>query len=99
MFPADKGAETACVQSFESACTRGRPQYRPDAHRVGNTLQFFNSEVLQLEQIAQKLSCGFGDYDHIWFGNSLQSCCQIRRFADNTPLLRASRIQHVTDND
>ena len=51
-------------------------------------LRSFGPEVLQLEEIAEKLSRALGDDDHVRLGDPLQTRCQVRRLADDAALLR-----------
>ena len=57
------------------------------------------AEVLQLEQIAEKLSRALGDDDRVRLGNALQTCREVRRLADNAALLRLSRSDQIADHD
>ena len=99
MFTPDEGAETARVQRLETACHRTRPQYRPDTQRRGNPLKLLCPEVVQLEQIAEKLSRAFGDDNHIRLGDSLQARRKIWRFADDAAFERVSSSHQIADDN
>jgi hypothetical protein len=49
------------------------------------------SEVLQLKQIAEKLSRLFGNHNRVRRRDALQACCNVRRFADYAAFLRLAR--------
>ena len=76
-----------------------RSQRRPGPHRPGDALEVFWSEVLKLEQIAEKLSRAFCDDDHVRLGNALQARGEVRRLADDAALLRLTRSDQVADYD
>ena len=62
-------------------------------------LRSFGSEVLQLEQIAEKLSRALGDDDRVRLGDPLQARREVRRLADDAALLRLTRSDQVADDD
>jgi hypothetical protein len=66
---------------------------------TGDTLEIPGPEVLKPEQIAKKPSRAFGDDDHVWFGDTLQACCEVRRFTDDAALLRVPRSDQFAHDD
>ena len=66
-----EGSQAAPVQRLETAFGRTRSQRRPTPHRTGDALEVLCPEVLQLKQIANKLSCAIGDDHHVRFGDPL----------------------------
>ena len=76
------------MQRLETAFRRTRPQRRPGPHRPGDALEVFGTEVLQIEQIAEKPSRTLGYDDRIRLGDSLEARREVRRLAYNAALLR-----------
>ena len=60
-FPPDQRGQTRRVQCLKAAFRRTRPQRRPGSHRLGDTLEVFCSEVLELKQIAEKSPGSFNN--------------------------------------
>ena len=90
-FPSDEVGHAARVERLEAAFHRARSQRRPGSHRPRDTLEVLCSEVLKLEQIAEKPSCALGDDDHVRLSDPLQTGREVRRLADDAALLRFSR--------
>ena len=57
------------------------------------------AEVLKLEEIAEELSRTLGDDHRVRLGDALQSCCEVRRLADDAALLRLPRSDQIADHD
>jgi len=98
-FPSDQSSQAACVQRLEATFDGTCPQHRPHANRSGNAFELFYRQLLELEQIAEKLSRAFGDYHHVRSGESLQTRRQVWRLTDDAALLRASCVDQIADND
>src|SRR6185437_11063670 len=60
-FPSDKFRQPARVKSLEPTLRRTLPERRPGSHRPCNALEVQCSEVLKVEQIAEKLSRVFSN--------------------------------------
>ena len=86
------------MERLEAAFRRTRPQRRPDPHRSGDTLEVFGTEVLKVEQVAEKFSRAFGDDHHVRLSDALQARCKVRRLADDAALLRLPRPYQVADD-
>ena len=87
------------MQGLETAFRRTRPQRRAGPHRPGDTLEVLRSEVLKLEQIAEKPARALGYDDCVRLGDALQARRQVRRLTDNAALLRLARSDQVADNN
>ncbi len=87
------------MQGLETAFRRTRSQRCPGPHRPGDALEVFGSEVLQLEQIAEKLSRALGDDNHVWLGDALQPRREVRSLAHNRLLLCCAGANEVADNN
>ena len=87
------------MQRLEAAFHRTRPQRRPGPHRPGDTLEVLRAEVLELEQIAEKLSRALSDDHRVRLGDPLQTRREVRRLADDAALLRLTRSDQVADHD
>ena len=98
-FPPDEGGQAGRVQRLEAAFRRTRPQRRPGPHRPGDALEVLCPEVLQLEEIAEKLSRALGDDHHVRLGDPLQARREVRRLADDAALLRLARSDQVADDN
>jgi hypothetical protein len=70
-FPPDEGCQASRVQCLEAAGYRAWPQRGPRPHWLDDALDFPFPEVIQIEQIAEKLSRAFGDDEGIWLGDAL----------------------------
>jgi hypothetical protein len=53
-----------------------------------DTLEVLGSEVLKVEQIAEKPARALGDERRIWRGDALEARCKVRRLSDDTALRR-----------
>ena len=91
--------QAAGVQGLETTFRRTHPQRRPSPHWPGDALEVLRSEVLRLEQIAEKFSRGLGDDDHVRLGEPLQACRHVRRLADDAALLRLPQSDQVADDN
>ena len=98
-FPSHKRTQAAGVQRLETSFRRARPQRCPGAHRAGDALEILCPQVLQLEQIAEKLARGLGNDRSIRLGDPLQARREVRRLADYATLLRLSRPDQVANYD
>ena len=87
------------MQCLEAAFDGARPQCRPGAHRLGDALEVSGAEVLQLEEIAEKLSRALGDDDRVRLGNPLQTRRKVWRLADDAAFLRLARSDQIADYD
>ena len=65
----------------------------------GDALELPRPEVLQLEEIAEKLPRAFGDDHRVRLGDALQARREVRRLADDAALLRLPRSDQVADDD
>ena len=86
------------MQRLKTACRRAWSQCCPSAHRGYNSLEVPCPQILELKQIAEKLSCALGDNHGVRLGDSLESRGEARGFADDAELLRASRIGYIADD-
>ena len=98
-LPPDKRGQAGRVQRLEATFRRTCPQRRPGPHRSGNALEVLCPEVLQLEEIAEKLPRALGDDHHVGVGDSLQSRREVRCLADDAALLRLARADQVADDN
>ena len=89
-FPPDERREAGSVQRSEVVRDRARPQSRPGQRRSGEPLEVPRSEILKLEEIAEKLSRALGDDHAVGLGDRLQPRREVRRVADDAALLRLS---------
>jgi hypothetical protein len=87
------------VQCLEAAFRRTSPQRRPGSHRPADTLEVSRPEVLELKQIAKKSPGAFGDHNHIRLGDPLQARREVRRVADDRPLLGGTHADQIADHD
>src|SRR5262249_23703587 len=65
----------------------------------GDALKFACSEVLKLEEIAEKFPGALGDDHHARFGDALQPCGQVWRLADDATLRRIPGVHQVANNN
>jgi hypothetical protein len=66
---------------------------------LGKTLEVPGAKVPKLEKIADKPARAFGDYDFIRFSDTLQTCCQVWRFASDIMVQQSSRIGPLANHD
>src|SRR5215471_8465029 len=85
------------MQRLETAFHRTRPQRLPRTHRPSDALEVSGSEVLQLEQIAEKPPRAIGDDERIRRGDALQARRQIRRLAYDSAFLSLARAHDGHD--
>src|SRR6516162_429766 len=87
------------MQCLEAAFDRARPQRHPGAQWLGDALKVSGTEVLELEEIAEKPARRFGNDHRIWLGNPLQPRCKVWRLADDAAFMRLARSDQIADND
>jgi hypothetical protein len=68
-------------------------------YRLRDALDFLGPKVLQLEQIAEKFSCAFSNYNVVRLGDALEASRNVRRLADNRLLLSSARSDQIADYD
>ncbi len=93
-----KRRQVRSVERLEVVCDRIRSQRRPDPRRSGDPLEVPRSEILKLEEIAEKHSRALGDDHAVGFGDPLQPRREVRRVADDAALLRLSGPQKIADH-
>ena len=86
------------MQRLEVACDRTRPERRPGPRGSRDPLEVPGSQILKLEEIAEKLSRALGDDHAVWLGDPLQPRREVRRVADDATLLRLSGPQKIADH-
>jgi hypothetical protein len=99
LFPTNKLGQSARMQCFEAAFDQRWSQDSPGSHRLGDALDVFGSEVLKIEQIAEKFARALRDDDHVRFGDALQTRGNIRGLTDNRLLLSGTRSDQVANDD
>src|SRR5215469_18658287 len=62
----DEGSQTARMQCLEAAFDGTRPQRHPSSRRLGDALKVSGTEVLKLEEIAEKPPRRFGNDHRVW---------------------------------
>src|SRR5262245_24754366 len=87
------------MQCLEAAFHCARPQRYPGTHRLGEASKISGAEVLELEEIAKKPACRFGNDHRVWLSNPLQTSCKIWCLADDTAFLRFARSSQIAHND
>ena len=78
------------MQRLEATRAGTDPKRREGACRPGNALELLRAEVPKLEQVTQQLARALGDGDGVGLCNPLQPRGEVRRVADDAPLLRLS---------
>jgi hypothetical protein len=83
---------------FEPALAFGHAKRRPCFHRLGEALDGVLAEVAQAEAIAEQPPRHRAHNDAAALGEALQPRGQIRRVADDRPLLRRALAHEVADD-
>ena len=86
-LPSDKRREVATVKGFKPAFHGRRSQCSPDLHRTRESLELLVTKVTQLEQIAQKPSCGVRDNNHL--SGSASPCSRAARLGVSPTMPRS----------
>ena len=97
-LPSDEISQPTAMQCLKTACRRAWSQCRPGAHRAYNSLQILRPQILEIKQIAEKLSCALGNNRGVRLGDSLKLRGEVRGFANDAALLRTSPIGHIADD-
>src|SRR5271167_1020796 len=87
------------MHRLEAAFRRTRPQGREGTYRHGDALEILGTEVLKLEEIAEKPPGAIGDDHHVRLGKPLQPRRKVRCLADDAALLRLARTDQVADDN
>src|SRR5262249_54079068 len=96
----DEGSQTARMQCLEAAFDGARPQRHPGAHGLTDTLKVSGTEVLQLEEIAEKPTRRFSNDHRVCLGTPRQTGCKVWCLADDAAFVRFARPGHqIADND
>ena len=86
------------MQRLEAVCDWTRPQRFPDPRGFRDPLDVARSEVLKLEETAEKFSRALGDDHAVGFGDPLQPRREVRRVADDATLLRLAGPEKIADH-
>ena len=86
------------MQRLKAAFHRAWSQSHPSAHWDYNSLEALCPQILEFEQIAEKLSGALGDDRGVRLGDSLEPRGEAWGFADDASLLRTSRIGNIADD-
>ena len=94
----DERRQRRSVQRLEPAGDWALAQRRPDLRGSRDPLEVSGSQILKLEEIAEKLSRAPVDDHTVGLGDPLQPRREVRRVADDASLLRLSGHQKIADH-
>ena len=86
------------MKRVKAALHGARPQRRPGPRRPGDALKVPGPKILELEEIAEKLSRALRNNHGIRFSNGLQTGGKVRRLAHNRLLLGRPRADEVANH-
>src|SRR6516225_11958888 len=82
------------MHGLEAAFDRARPQRHPGAQWLGDALKVSGTEVLKLEEIAEKSARRVCNDHRVWLGNPLQTSCKVWCLANDAAFVRLARSSH-----
>src|SRR6185437_7389461 len=80
---------------LEAAFHFASAQHSPGTNPSRHALDFLLPKILKFEKVAQQLPRPLGDRDSVRLSYPLQSCSQVRSFADDGPLLSSARSNQI----
>ncbi len=99
LFAPDQRAQRGRAQRLEAAFDRTRSKRLPDLHRRAHAPDRDGADVAIFEEIADQTPRLARDHHGAGLGKALQAGGEVRRLADDCPLLRLPAADQIADND